>query len=272
MRKGVSSLRSHKGRDKKRKALLYKYIGGVVLFLLLVLGLSFLSRSQAVAVKTVQVRGNEIVPKSAIDAIVKEELGQTRFKLFSKNNFLLFSRTETEQQIAEQFPMVANVTVALHGLKTVDVTLKEYMPTFLWCDDLARDRCYFMDARGYVFSESAAFSKNVLFTYYGLIDLTEPVGATYLPPEKFTELNAFVDSLKKLNLSPIGVNSRGVDDFEALLASGGSILFSNREDFLITFENLETILSERLRADSDFLSKLDYIDVRFNSKAFVRLK
>jgi hypothetical protein len=65
-------------------------------------------------------------------------------------------------------------------------------------------------------------------------------------------------------------------DFELLLSaeggSGGSIFFSNHEPVLTTFENIETIIDEQTRLDKEFLSKLDYIDVRFSSKAFVKLK
>ena len=69
------------------------------------------------------------------------------------------------------------------------------------------------------------FSSGVLFTYYGNIDATDPIGKTYLPEDKFKELNAFVDSLKLLKMTPIGLNSLSTDDYEILL-SGGVRLFS----------------------------------------------
>jgi hypothetical protein len=129
-----------------------------------------------------------------------------------------------------------------------------------------------MDRSGYIFTESADFSTGVLFTYYGLVDGKEPIGKTYLPQDKFKELNSFIDSLKLLRMTPVGLNSLGADDFEIYLSNGGKIIFSSHEPFLTTFENLETVVAEQQRLYPDFLTRLDYVDVRFTSKVFVKLK
>ncbi len=272
IKKRASSFRSDRHKDKKRKILIYKYSGVTFGVIALISGFAFLTRANFVKIGEVKIEGNQIVQKEAIEQIVKDELQAHSLKIFSKNNFFFYPRTETERKIQSQFSAVANVSVGLKGFKTVDVQVNEYQPAYLWCDSLARTRCYFMDKNGYIFNESADFSKDVLFTYYGLVDSKDPIGDTYLPPEKFAQLSYFIDSMKLLNLSPVGLNARGNDDFELLLSSGGSVLFSDHEEFLTTFENLETIIAEQLVLDKDFLSKLDYIDVRFSSKAFVKLK
>jgi hypothetical protein len=129
-----------------------------------------------------------------------------------------------------------------------------------------------MSENGFIFSESADFTDDVLFTFYGLVEADDPIGKTYTSNEKFVELNYFVESMKLLDISPVGLSARGQGDFELRLLSGGQILFSDREDFLNTFENLETIISEQTRLDKDFLKKLEYIDIRFSSKVFVKMK
>ena len=195
-----------------------------------------------------------------------------RLWIFSKNNVFLYPRKTIENRIYEQSTAIENVSVSFDGLKTISVKIREYGQDYLWCDSEARARCYFMDSNGYIFSESADFFKNVLFTYYGLADGNKPIGQTYLPEAEFAELNKFIDSAKLLKLVPIGLIARAEGDFELLLTSGGSILFSNREPFLTTFENLETIIAEQTRLEKEFLKRLDYIDVRFTSKAFVKLR
>lgn len=272
MSRRASSFRSKRLRDKRQKALFYKYAGGILLFLLALFGLSLLSRADFAGVKKVVIEGNEIVRKEAIEAIVNDALETSYLWFFSKNNFALYPRETVEKEIYRQFAAVGAVSVSFDGLKTISVSVKEYKPAYLWCESVARERCYFMDVRGYVFMESAEFSEEVMFTYYGLIDPVAPVGKTYMPEEKFTALNNFIGNVKSLKLSPVGLNARGGEDFELHIASGGSIIFSGREDLLTTFENLETIVLAQTRAEKDFLSRLDYIDVRFNSKAFVKLK
>ncbi len=232
----------------------------------------FITRADFLKVKNVDVTGNEIVNKASIQEIAEQELGAKRFWFFPKNNFLLFPRKLIENKIRNQFTTVADVSVSFEGISKLLVNVVEYKPTYLWCDSSESKKCYFMDNHGYIFTQSAGFSSGVLFTYYGNIDATDPIGKTYLPEDKFKELNAFVDSLKLLKMTPIGLNSLSTDDYEILLSGGGKVIFSSREPFLTTFENLETVVTEQNKIHSDFLANLDYVDVRFTSKVFVKMK
>lgn len=272
MNRRVSSFQSKRLRGKKRKHRFYRYCGGVIIFLAIAVGASFLTRAESVRVENIVVEGTGIAKKEKIEEIVKGELNASYFWIFSKNNAALYPRKAVENKIYEQSAAIKDVSVSFDGLKTISVKIREYGQDYLWCDSEARDRCFFMDSGGYIFSEAADFFENVLFTYYGLANGGQPVGETYMPETEFSELNKFIDSVKLLKLLPIGLIARAEGDFELVLDSGGSILFSNREPFLTTFENIETIIAEQTRLEKDFLKRLDYIDVRFTSKAFVKLK
>lgn len=267
-----SSFRSKRQRNKRLKHAFYKY-GGIGLGILSIFfSLVFITRADFIKVKGVDVFGTEIVNKASIEEIAEQELGAKSFWVFPKSNFLLFPRNSIEKKIRNQFTTVADVSVSFEGLSKLLVNVVEYKPAYLWCNSVVREKCYFMDNRGYIFTESADFSSGVLFTYYGRIDDAEPIGKTYLPEQKFKELNGFVDSLKLLKMSPIGLNSLSEDDYEVLLSGGGKVIFSSRETFLTTFENLETVVAEQNKIHTDFLTTLDYIDVRFASKVFVKMR
>lgn len=268
----ASSFRSRRLQDKRKKAIVHKYVGGILFLVITILGLSLLSRAEFARVGKVVVEGNELIRTEVLKQIVDSTLESSYLKLFSKNNFVLFPRGKIEKQIQQQFATVGAASVSFDGFKTVLVKVIEHEPAHLWCDSAARDHCYFMDANGFIFSESADFSKNVLFTYYGLVDPGQPIGKTFMPQKEFTELKEFIDSLQLLKLTAVGLNARSEGDFELHLSPGGSILFSNKEDFLTTFENLETTVTEETKKDPNFLRRLEYIDVRFASKAFVKLK
>lgn len=250
-------------------------IGGILLaFFVILLGLSYLTRASFVRISGVSVQGNKIVQREAIEADVQAALSTSILKIFSRNNFALFPRAAAEQKILADYATIQNVALSFKGLRNISVQVKEYEPAYLWCDSLVRKHCYFMNPHGYVFTQAADFSQNVLFTFYGLINSDAPIGQTYLPTEQFASVNGFVENLKTFKLSPVGVNARGNgnNDFEVLLSSGGRIVFSNHEDLQTTLENVEAIFDRQTKADSNFLQKLDYVDVRFTSKAFVKMK
>lgn len=267
-----SSFRSKRHRNKRIKHNFYKYSGIGLGVLSIFFSFVFLARADFLRVTTVDIQGNELVNKETIQGIADAELSSKSLWFFPKNNFFLFPRELTENKIRNQSSTIADVSVSFDGFKKVLVDVKEYKPAYLWCDSLEREKCYFMDNRGYVFSESADFSTGVLFSYYGLIEGDNPITQTYLPEDKFKELNSFVDSLKLLKMSPVGLNALGEDDFEVYLSTGGKVLFSSREPFLTTFENLETVVTEQAKTNPNFLNELEYVDVRFTSKVFVKLK
>lgn len=279
MARSVSSLESKKLQNKKRKSRLYKYGGTLFIFVAILVGLVFLSHASFLHVAEIEVRGAKISDVEMLSTVVKDELASSLFWIFSKNNIFLFSRADVEKKLYAQSTVIKKVSVSFRGLQKISVTVTEYEPKYLWCDTETRDRCYFMDSKGYIFSESAGFSSAVIFTFYGLVDPVNPIGKTYMSETLFVDAVKFIDSMSLLRVEPIGLVARGEGDFELLLSAegiasgtGGSIFFSNHEPMLTTFENIETIIDEQTRLDKEFLSKLDYIDVRFSSKAFVKLK
>ncbi len=268
----LKSVRSKKLYEKKRKLLFYKVGGTLVVIIVVVLLSSLLTKAGFLRIQAIEVVGNKIVLKEAIQELVTSELAASYLALFSKNNRFLFPQDDAEEKISSEFSAIKNVALSFNGLKRIEIEVEEYEPEYLWCDSVARTHCYFMDPNGYVFNEAADFSSNVLFTYYGLVDPASPVGTVYLPKEQFNTLNSFVDSLKLLRLEPVGILARGEDDFELILSTGGRILFTNREDYMVMFENLETIIAEQTRQDKNFLDHFEYIDVRFNTKAFIKTR
>jgi len=272
MTQRLSSFRSKRLQTKRRKTRLYKYVvlGFVVVFAFV--GSVFAARAQFGRIQNVVVSGNELVQEKDLKNIAWTELSGSFLWAFPKNSLAIYPRENIEEKIRKEFATISEVDISRGESRTLEIKVLEHEPDFLWCSSLAREKCFYMDKNGYIFTESANFSKDVLFTFYGLADAESPVGKKFMSSEKFSEIDYFINSMKLLNISPIGLNARGQDDFELYLSSGGSILFSNREEFLNTFENLETIIAEQTRLDKNFLQNFEYIDIRFSSKVFVKLR
>ncbi len=272
MSRTASSFRSKRLQAKKRKHKAYKYGIAIFAIAIFIFGISYLTRSGFLHANEVVIEGTGIVERSALEEIARSEINDSYLGIFSKGNVALYPRRAVEQKIYDQFKSVASVSASFDGLKKVLIKVEEYEPDYLWCSSVTHEKCYYMNRDGYIFSESAGFSNNIIFTYYGIVDPQNPISKIYMPAKEFSEINGFIESVKKLGILPVGLSVRSEGDFELLLDDGGKVLFLNREPFLTTYENLETILNEQSKLDKNYLKHLDYIDVRFASKAFVKLK
>lgn len=267
----VSSLRSKKRQAKKRKAFAYKIAIVLSLVLLLLVGSAVLSRSEIAQIKNINISGNQIVDRNKIEKIVNDERESKFLWIIPKNNIALYPKKSVKEKILQESKAVLAATVYFADRETLNIEVSEYQPEYLWCDSSARENCYFMNKEGYIFARSAEFSENVIFTFYGLVS-GEPAGQYYLPADKFDGVNEFLKNIRILDIEPISLSAWGNDDFEIGLVGGGSIFFSIRGDLDVAFENLDTVVSELRNTDQNFIDKIEYIDVRFGSKAFFKVR
>lgn len=269
---GVSSLRSKRLRTKKRKVLIRKITIVLGLLVFLFVGSAVLSRSDYAKVKNVYIVGNKTVDVREIEEIINQKLRSSYLWFVSKDNVALYPRRAVEREILDRSRAIVAASVYFSDLHTIAVELKEHEPAYLWCDSPARAKCYFMNSHGYIFSESADFAENILFTYYGLIDPDQPIGQGFLSEDQFVEVNNFVSGVESIGFETISLNAISQNDFEVGTATGGRIIFSNRENPSVTLGNLEAFISEKVRHERDFISKIDHLDARFGSKLFLKLK
>lgn len=272
MRKGRKSLlRSKRLAERRRQRFRTKTILFLVFFLFLIIGAAWTTHANFSQISSIEINGNKLISNEKIKEIIKEETDKPIAWFFSKNNFFLFPRGKIEDRLFERFKHLTAANVSFNGVRVLSITIKEREPKFLWCRSPEKTECYFMDEEGYIFSEGANFSDGVYFTYYGLVE-GDPIDQRFLSFDSFKKINSFTESLRQLSVEPESLIARSETDFELNISTGGKILFSSKEDFWTTFTNLEAIITEQRRKDKDFLSKLDYIDLRFGSKAFYKLK
>jgi hypothetical protein len=138
-------------------------------------------------------------------------------------------------------------------------------------------KCYFLDANGYVFDESPYFSGNIYFRFYGSddLDLGNPIG-TYFLKNKFAKIVAFKDTLLGLDLNPTAfwLDSDGEGDFSIRgePGIGPRIIFKIDDDYLKIAQNLEAAISTS-PLESDLKTKLSsllYLDLRFGNKVIYK--
>lgn len=265
-------------RERRRRTRLIITLVSFTLVIGLGFGLSRLSFSPAVTLSSIQVKGSSLVSSDEVLALVKAQTASAYLGVFSKNNFLLFPRTAIEQKITATYKTVASAAVSFTGLHTATVALEERVPAALWCDGApaAPRDCFYMDKTGYIFEQAPEFNGAVYVSYFGMIPsekVNDPTGLQFLSPSDFQKLADFVSSVGRFGVQPVAVSLEQNGDGTLRLLSGSSILFSRALDYGQTLENLNSIINaEQIAVHGKFLTSFDYINVRFGTKAFFKLR
>ena len=261
------------------------------LVILILVGLSFLSKWQRINIDNIQISGNKVVETKMIEDVVKEKLAGNYLWFFPRTNFLLYPKGEIEKELAMRFKRLKDISFSVKNLKTLDISLTERTALYTYCGaqlpelNSSQQNCYFMDDSGYIFDKAPFFSGEIYLKFYGTTSVgsptpeTDPSGSYFFQPN-FTKLISFKENLKKIGLKPIVFFIQDDGDINMFLSSssasqmGPEIMFKADSDFEKVAENLQTVLTtEPLQTDfKNKYSSLLYIDLRFGNKVYYKFK
>lgn len=279
-----STLKPSKLRRRRRKIFAVKTIMVFLLLIVFIFSLSLFSKISFFQIENIEVFGNSTVSKDEIVDVIRKETSAKYFMLFSKNNFFLYPRKSMEKNLTDDFKKIKKITIKSKGFKSIIVEIIERKPNSLWCfSDMEKERvrkidhlggCYFLDEKGVIFSESPDFSGNAFVRYHGLLDdVEQPIGKTYLSEEKFQELSQFVNLLEGLGLMAIEFYAESESEYKINLKNGVKIILDDKQPFSKILENIQAI-SEEVDLKNEFsasrLSKINYIDLRFGNKVYLK--
>lgn len=281
-------------KKKRRKVLLKKILFLVFLFVLILVGLSFLSKWEKININGIQVSGNKVVETKMIEEIAREKVSGNYFWFFPKTNFLLYPRVEIARELADRFKRLKDISIGVKNLRTLDISLTERTALYTYCGwapaelDSTSQQCYFMDEDGYIFDEAPYFSGQVYLKFYGLVHRPtaeeivadkENILGSYFFESIFKKLISLNEILKKIGVKPVIFFAEDTGDIKIFLSStttelGPFIIFKSDADFNQVAENLQSVLATE-PMQSDFKSKyssLLYIDLRFGNKVYYKFK
>ncbi len=284
----LSSPRLSELKRKKRKILKRKIFFLVFSFILILIGLSFLSKLEKINIDNIQISGNKMVETKMIEEVVKEKLAGYYFGIFPKTNFIIYPQHKIEAELKNKFKRIKDVFVNDRNIKTLEIYISEYEGKYLWCGITPPElvdnnqKCYFMAEEGYIFDEAPYFSGEVYLKFYGLVypaQTDNPSGSYFFQPN-FIKLISLKETLEKTGIKPVVFYIQNDGDIKMFLSSssmsqkGPEIIFKTDADFEKVAENLQTILTTE-PFKSDFRNKyssLLYIDLRFGNKVYYKFK
>ncbi|MEK7572346.1 MAG: FtsQ-type POTRA domain-containing protein [Patescibacteria group bacterium] len=270
-------------KRKRYKVFKTKIIICFFVFLILVVGLSLISRIDKLNIDKINVSGNKVIETKDIKEIANKELVGNYLWLFPKTNFLIYPQNKIKTELMSKFKRIKNVFVNDINIKTLEIYVSEYEGKYLYCgeitpqlDSRSQQKCYFMDSNGYIFDEAPFFSGDIYFKFYGLAK--ENNIGNYFNPNVFTKLIQFKESLIKMDLKPLSIWVNNENEIYVNLSTLGlasinpSIIFKLDSDYEKIAENLQAaITTEPLKGKlKNNYASLHYIDLRFGNKVYYK--
>ncbi|MFO0718995.1 MAG: hypothetical protein U0522_03140 [Candidatus Paceibacterota bacterium] len=282
MFKRHSTIRSPKLAEKKKKQFWIKSGAGMFALVVILSIPPILSQIPALNIQNIEVSGNEVITRDEIESYIREKISGNYFGIFSKSNIFIYPETRMEKALLQKFFRLESAEISFESLKSISVHVEERKPFAVWCASTIVDRvvtfhddCYFIDKNGFVFSQAPKFSGNVYVRYYGLVKPDNTFASRqFFPSEEFKRVASFITQIVSLDFHITDAVMYEDTDVELYDISGAKILINTRENLSLTFENLKSLLNDKVSVPDKekFLENLDYVDLRFGKKLFFKLR
>ncbi|MCK5022198.1 MAG: FtsQ-type POTRA domain-containing protein [Candidatus Pacebacteria bacterium] len=282
----------------------------LILFLIVIILISFISKREELSIENINIKGNIVTLNEDILNIVNQNIEGNYFWLFSKSNFLIFPRFKIKKDILDTILRIDDLDISFENPQTININITERKPFALYCKNLVvqllsneeiedgltdtatttsknlvvgllskeKDECYFMDKNAYIYEKSPDFSDDIYFKYMGdtnnIASSTESyiLGKTYLS-------QAREDQFDKVNLFIIYLKNININVYRLLVKENGDYeLYFDDDSKLIFDENQDfNVIFENLQAvlvDIEDLreEQFEYIDLRFDNKILYKFK
>jgi len=266
---GKRKFESSKAKEIRRRKRILKTSLILAVLAIVLGGLAYLSRLEAVVIGEISIEGNSITPTNSIEKIVEDGLAGAYFFVLPKNNSIFYPRRAIKEGILNEINRIREVELSVLDLKTLVVRVSEREPNATWCN---QEGCYFMDPEGFVYSEAPEFSGDIFLKYYGDIS-GNPIGKRYLTEEYFESLSTFIEIVKDFGLEIVSISIDEFEDIEAGLKEGGEIIFNKTQDLNLLAGDINSIFSdESFKIEFESGAELDYIDLRFGNKVYFQFR
>ncbi len=269
-------------RKKKKQVKLFTSFC-MLIFIILIIGLSFLSKYPKFLIKEIIVSGTHIVDSFDIEESVKQNISGYYLYLFAKSNSVIYPNEKITKNLYKNFPRIEKVSVKRKGWNTLTIDITEKTGSYLWCGnsydlslDTKNDNCYFMNNDGVIFDKAPYFSGNVYFRFYVLLKESDkdPLNQTIFDNTIFKDTIYFTDELKKLGFKPVVANLSNEQRYEILLegSNGQRFIFKKGQDVRKLLLDIQSALNKGEFANdikTNYASLL-YVDLRFKNKVIYK--
>ena len=276
--------RTKKAKKREQIRITIKTILFLVSFFVLASIVVYATRLKQLRIKNFNIDTQTASVKDGVAMLVDTELNKMYIGLFPKNSIFITSYKKLEEKIRDSFPKILNIKIQRSGLYTINAEIKEREPKALWCGDVvppvAQKRngdlqkiknewgtCYFMDKDGYIYAKAPFFTGNIFPHYYGSLEHAEPIAQQYIPKNEFRKWQNFYTSFSYDDITPQALLFSDEEDAEVYLTNGVTIYLPRNKDINMIKNRILAIIEAGKMEDPE---NIEYIDLRFGKKAFIK--
>lgn len=205
--------------------------------------------------------------------LVSRQLAERRFLIFPQSNLFFFSLEEARAAVASEF-YTDQLTVSRSLPGVIRVKLAQHLVVGVWEAGMP----YAVDGRGVIVQELPADWQDdgtlVRLKPGGGEGLATPLLGDHVLPEPSIVFarqawDIWQQQLPGRKLVDFTVAAKALPTLTATSEKGWQVLFSAEQDPFIQVVSAKRLLEEKLK---DRLDKLEYLDVRFVSRLYYKLR
>ena len=257
------------------------FIMFLIIFIIIAAGISVL-RNSKFQFNQVQVVGAETFSSDTVQLFTKNYMSGNRLGVIPKSSTILFSKTDFELKLKQNFPIINIVYVTFPSPNIIDIHIQEKKPVAVWCFSI--NSCGFIDQSGIMYGTAPNFSEGVypVFSSEFIKTFDDFYGKQIIEPDV---MNRFITLFTQLQSDDIKFS-------QTIFLDNGDIAFSIEklfgnyptdsaqllgtlaQDDSIFIRDMTTGLGNKVFKDQ-FIEKpksLEYIDLRFPGKIFYKFK
>jgi len=282
----VKQKRPQRKTRKQKKAYKKQLILLIVSIVAIIGSFFYVMNHSYLTLDSVRLAGQKTLLEQDIVDEVYQVLDGYRFGI-RRDNILFFKKNRLQNHLAETFPKIEDISVAVLEGDELVITIGERSAHSLWCIDREYDfeldeECYFADRNGLLYSRAPYFSGNVYTkVFFPVPDDVSGLIGSYVPVNNFETFFNFIDALRiHSDVYVAYVRLGDFEDVQVFIRRLGNklyrdkplpyIIYNTNDDYEIILRNVGVIL-EFDQFKKDFTvqpERLESIDVRFEDRIF----
>lgn len=252
--------------EKKKKSWKARLI---IFFILVCVGaFVYVANLSEYQIKGIEVSGATLTNESKVREIASANI-QNRYLFAIPKSFVwLYPKFKIKKEI-ESMLSVLDTRISIDGENDLQISLIERPQKYLWCrDPNSSSECFYMDDKGMVFIAAPSLEGGVFVKFSGLIT-NDPIGQNFLEKNKMASLVSFMNSILDLGFVPKAISAVSLSEIHIILSSGTDMIISLEKPLDSVLANLQILKqSPDFTNASGGIEKLQYIDLRYGTKAF----
>lgn len=187
-------------------------------------------------------------------------------KFFLPNNHFAFLSTKQIEAVLKEtgFGLASAEKVFPNSLI---IKFEKAEPWLMACK--TQEECYYVDEKGAISARAPIFSELPLpqIRFKNTADIK--LGDSAVSAENIAFLKIWFENLKTIDARPLAIEYLKEEEIKISLKEGWFIHLTKNSDPQKLFTDLKLLLDQKIK---DSRSKLEYIDLRFENKAFYKLR